>query len=186
MIVGYNSPDIGNSGNPMAWRDLYAYWRGRHVDGRPPTRAEIDPPLEIPALLSNLMLIDIEEGGFRVRVAGSELVRRARYDGTGTLMDAVRMPERDAQTFIDLLAKVAATGAPVLYTVSRNPQSADGAIAILLPLADQAGAPRMILGGVFYELGGRRDLDNDWDPGAVSELVLSEQLARDDLVRYGR
>src|SRR5208283_4153984 len=100
----------------MAWRDLYAYWRDHHVDGRPPTRAEIAPPLEIPRLLPNLMLIDIEDEGFRVRVAGSELTRRAGYDGTGTLLDPVRMPERGAQNFIRLLAKGAATGLPVLYS----------------------------------------------------------------------
>jgi hypothetical protein len=170
----------------MAWRDLYAYWRDCRVDGRPPTRADIDPPIEIPHLVPNLMIIDIEEGGFRVRLAGSELTRRAGYDGTGNRLDPVRMPERGAQTFVELVAKVAATGAPVLYSVSRSQQSAAGAIALLLPLFDQAGQTHKILGGVFYEPGSRPDTANDWDPGAVTELDLAQNLARTDLARYGR
>ena len=32
----------------MAWRDLYFYWRDRHVDGHPPGRADIDPPIDGP------------------------------------------------------------------------------------------------------------------------------------------
>ena len=170
----------------MAWRDLYVYWREHHVGDRPPARADIDPPVEIPSLLPNLMLIDIEETGFRVGLAGSELVYRAKYDATGSIMDAVSMPERGAQTFLNLLAKVAGTCAPVIYSVSRSQQSVEGAIAILLPLVDSAGAPRKILGGVFYEPGTWRDAGGDWDPGAITELVLAEQLARVDLVRYGR
>ena len=32
----------------MAWRDLYFYWLDSHRDGQPPSRADLDPPLQIP------------------------------------------------------------------------------------------------------------------------------------------
>lgn len=162
----------------MPWRELYVYWLDHHVDGRPPAHDDIDPSREIPHLMPNIMLLSVEHAGFRVLSAGSEMVRRAGYDNTGKLLDPVQMPERGAQTFIGLLAKVAATRAPVLYRVSRSVQSAFGAIAILLPLVDRAGSARMIVGGVFYEPGGERDAGNDWDPGAITELPFVEQLAR--------
>lgn len=38
------------------WRELYQYWRGKHVGGRLPSRDSLDPPLELPHLAHNLML----------------------------------------------------------------------------------------------------------------------------------
>ena len=49
----------------MAWRELYSYWRGRHIEGRPPRRADIDPPIDIPKLLPNLIIFDCVGGHFR-------------------------------------------------------------------------------------------------------------------------
>ena len=71
------------SRSALAWRDLYFYWRDRHVDGRPPSRADIDPPLDVPKLLPNLIIYDRVDGDFRVRLAGSEVVRRGGRDATG-------------------------------------------------------------------------------------------------------
>jgi hypothetical protein len=30
----------------MTWRDLYSYWQSLQSDGRPPRRADLDPPLQ--------------------------------------------------------------------------------------------------------------------------------------------
>jgi len=58
-------------------RAFYDYWRGRAPDGLLPGRQHIDP-LDIPALLPDLVLFDVVESGgalrFRVRVAGGTLV----------------------------------------------------------------------------------------------------------------
>jgi hypothetical protein len=62
-------------------RAFYEYWRSRAPDGRLPGRQHIDP-LDVPALLPDLVLFDVVRQGegenaslrFRVRVAGGTLV----------------------------------------------------------------------------------------------------------------
>ncbi len=65
---------------------LWAYWRSKAPAGGIPARADLDP-LDIPALLPRLALIDVEceEGRsqFRYRLAGTEIVARAGRDPTG-------------------------------------------------------------------------------------------------------
>ena len=45
-----------------AWKQLYDYWLSKHVRGRPPTRQEIDPPVEVPRLIANMMLVENIDG----------------------------------------------------------------------------------------------------------------------------
>jgi hypothetical protein len=163
----------------MAWRDLYQYWRGRHVGGRPPSRADIDPPLDIPKLLPNVMLVDLVGGHFRMRLAGSELIRRRGSDNTGQIIDPRTMPDRGVPAFVTFLERVMETRAPVIYSVGRSDETAFGAIGILLPLADRTGAVEMILGGVFYEPDRISGLHDLWVPGALTELSLTELLDED-------
>jgi len=118
----------------MAWRDLYFYWRDRHVDGRPPSRAEIDPPLDLPRLLPNLILYDRVDGDFRVRLAGSEIVRRGGRDATGRLLSQDMAGYEGIITLIGFLGRIFETGAPVIYSVARSDAGAFGAIGILLPV----------------------------------------------------
>jgi hypothetical protein len=53
-------------------RDLYAYWAGKRGDRALPTRAEIDP-VDIPKLLPDILLLDIEAAPrrFRFRLVGT-------------------------------------------------------------------------------------------------------------------
>jgi len=163
----------------MAWRDLYLYWRDSHIDGRPPSRADIDPPFHIPKLLPNIMLVDFADGQFRMRLAGSELIRRRGNDNTGQAIDPETMPDRGMPTFAAFLKHVVETQAPIAYSVGRSDETAFGAIGILLPLVDRAGKVEMILGGVFYEANRVSGLHDVWIPGAMTELSLSELLDGD-------
>ncbi len=52
----------------MPWNDLYAYWKSKHRDGRPPARVDLDPVMEIPQLARSLILFDIVPEGFRYRL----------------------------------------------------------------------------------------------------------------------
>jgi hypothetical protein len=160
----------------MAWRDLYIYWRDRHVDGRPPARANIDPPLHVPRLLPNVMLIDFVGGRFRMRLAGSELIRRRGHDNTGQPIDPDAMPDRGIPTFIAFLQRVVETRAPLIYSISQSDVTAFGAIGILLPLVDRADNVEMILGGVFYEANRVSSLHDVWIPGTLTQLSLPELL----------
>jgi hypothetical protein len=70
---------------------LYRYWNRRRGHRRMPDRRDIDP-LELgPALLPHLGLMDIVEGGARVRyrLLGTAIVDRFGSDPTGKFMDEV-------------------------------------------------------------------------------------------------
>ena len=64
----------------LRWQDLYSYWQSKHVDGRPPSRRDIDPPTEIPPLAASLMLIEVIPDGYHYRLGGSTLRERLGAD----------------------------------------------------------------------------------------------------------
>jgi hypothetical protein len=177
----------------MSWGDLLAYWRDRHVDGRQPSRADIDPPVDLPQLLPNLMLFEIADETFRVRLVGSEVTRRAGMDLTGRVLGSVRPDAgpvssngKNVPKFVVFLRRVVTTGAPVLYFAGRSEEAALGAIGLLLPLVARSGETTMVLGGLFYELASLREATDVWRPDDLTELVLAEELARSRTGRYGR
>ncbi|MEP0709824.1 PAS domain-containing protein [Parvibaculum sp.] len=67
---------------------LFAYWRGKRGNHRAPPRRNIKP-MEIPALLPIVHLIDVHEDplAFRHRLVGAELVERLGRDVTGKWVD---------------------------------------------------------------------------------------------------
>jgi hypothetical protein len=160
----------------MAWRELYSYWRERHRDGAPPSRADIDPPIDIPKLLPNIIIFDRVDGHFRIRLAGSEVVRRAGRDATGLTLDKEMKDYHGIVTLLGYLGRVIETGEPVIYSVARGNDTAFGAIGMLLPLAGADGKPEMVLGGVFFRSTRIGDSSAPWTPGALTELSLPEML----------
>lgn len=95
------------AGDPQL-RAFYVYWRGRAPDGRLPGRQHIDP-LDVPALLPCLMLMDVVPQAaatpgsalpilrFRVRVAGGMLVDLIGANPTGQFLDDYVAESRRAQ-----------------------------------------------------------------------------------------
>jgi hypothetical protein len=164
----------------MAWRDLYSYWRDGHRDGLPPSRADLDPPLQIPELLPNLFLMELTGTHFRVRLVGSDIVSRAGRDNTGQILDPKATPARAIPAFTILLRRVADTCTPLLYSAGRGTLTNFGAIGILLPLVDRTRKIEMVMGGLFYETEAARAQNDYWEPGALTELSLTEMLARHD------
>jgi hypothetical protein len=160
----------------MTWTDLYSYWQSRQSDGRPPRRADLDPPLQIPRLLPNLMLIDAVDGHFRMRLVGSEITRRAGRNTTGLRLDPQVIPERGVPAFVLFLQKAVETRCPVIYLVEKDSQSAFGATGLLLPLSGQNNDITMILGGLFFETSRDRELSANWTPGTLTELSLADML----------
>src|ERR1700733_761801 len=63
------------------WKQLYQYWLSKHA-GRIPSRADIDPIIDIPHLAKNLILLDARDN-FTYRLVGSEVVERHGLDMTG-------------------------------------------------------------------------------------------------------
>src|SRR3546814_3673730 len=81
-------------------RRLHAYWRKRHVDGRPPSRAALDP-LDFRYAIGLVTLVDVERDPlrFRFRLVASPVNRPLGYELTGRSLDAV--PERDMRSYLD-------------------------------------------------------------------------------------
>src|SRR5215471_18076193 len=76
-------------------RQLYDYWDGKRAGRTMPSRADIDP-LDMVFVIGNLILIDVlagEKPGFRIRLHGTKLVERVRYELTGKMLD--EMPEAE-------------------------------------------------------------------------------------------
>ncbi len=71
-------------------RALHHYWRHKRGKRAMPARADIDP-VEIPALLPIVGLVDVVDGGerFRYRLVGTEIVAASGCDSTGRHLDEV-------------------------------------------------------------------------------------------------
>jgi hypothetical protein len=65
--------------------DLYNYWLAHRGSRSIPARSDLDPR-DIPALLSQLMLIDKDVEGFRYRLVGTSITREVGYDATGSFV----------------------------------------------------------------------------------------------------
>jgi hypothetical protein len=68
--------------------DFHRYWQGRCVDGKPPSRAAIDPT-EIPRLLPYLAITEIEAEPMRIRyrLVGTQAVEATGWDFTNRYLD---------------------------------------------------------------------------------------------------
>lgn len=73
-------------------REIHAYWANSRGDRRLPRRADFDPA-DVPHLLANFMLIDVEGvrpdgvGIFRYRVVGAYEVGNRGHNPTGRLVE---------------------------------------------------------------------------------------------------
>lgn len=131
-----------------AWKQLYDYWLSKHVRGRAPTRAEIDPLVEVPRLAAHILLIDVVDGcRYRYRLAGSAYWARYGFELTGRWIEGA-VPAEAA--FRDTLQAVHDDGLARLLTapVTQHPDKLH--IGIVLPLSDGAGGCSQILAGTFF------------------------------------
>ena len=127
------------------WQQLYRYWQSKHVDGRIPMRGDIDPPVDVPALIPNVMLIDIIDTRFRYRLVGSAMWDRYLLELTGTWIESRNPPEIDWR---DTLALVRDDKIPRL--ISTPADNGKSHIAIAMPLIDADGRVGMIFAGTFF------------------------------------
>lgn len=73
---------------------LFDYWREKRGDRAMPSRSDIDP-VELRFIIGQILLVDVlrEPRRFRIRLHGTELVRRAGYELTGKMLDELPQPE---------------------------------------------------------------------------------------------
>lgn len=75
-----------------AIRALFRYWRSKCPEGGIPRRADIDP-VDIPGLMPNLLIVDIERDPFRVRyrLVGTRIVEMTGFEFTGKYLDEIAL-----------------------------------------------------------------------------------------------
>ena len=132
------------------WRQLYRYWLSKHADGRPPSREDLDPILEIPRLVSNLMLMDVVAEGYRYCVLGSDIADRHRVALTGKFFGSSGV---DKQALIELRAAldwVVANHKPMLLEALMEGKERGKNTMLILPLVSADGRVHKILAGSFY------------------------------------
>ena len=95
-------------------RQLFEYWQSKCRDGRLPRRADIDPT-EIPQLMPNILIVDIEQDPFRVRyrLVGTQIVEATGFEFTGRYLDDIVLPD-DEGPFLESYRLASASKAPVL------------------------------------------------------------------------
>ena len=133
------------------WKELLDYWRAKHQDSRPPSRSDIDPVIEIPQLVANLLLADIVPGGYRYRLVGSAVVERHREEMTGKLAGTSKFLERVSADLIANYDAVRTEQKPRIMVSGAAATDHAGAVTVILPLVSKAGETEMILIGVFYD-----------------------------------
>jgi hypothetical protein len=92
-------------------RDIVDYWLAIRPANALPGRQHIDP-VEIPSLLGNLWLIDVQHDPirFRLRLLGTRIVDYAGEDNTGIWVDE-KWPDFDNSSFVE----IARSGKPSWY-----------------------------------------------------------------------
>ena len=167
-----------------AWKQLYDYWLAKHVRGRPPTRLEIDPLVELPRLAAHLLLIDVVDGRrFRYRLAGSAYWARYGFELTGRWIEGA-VPAEAA--FRDTLQATCDDGLARLLTAHVTDHPDKLHIGVVLPLSDGAGGIGQILAATFFA----QELADSPRIGRLTvQEILDESKARqlgDMPVRMGR
>jgi len=151
-----------------SWEELYRYWRSKHIDGRPPARGDLDPVAEIPRLIANLMIIDIDDGGYRYRLVGSEITSRFGSELTGKPVGSSAMSETVRTEWRGLLDLVRDEQKPRMMVAKLPAAIEANHLMLILPLVDKhGGTERILVGGFFF--------NRDYRPGFDAEgLIVSE------------
>jgi hypothetical protein len=150
-LMRTEAPADGQLGDPRLTR-LYRYWWDKRRDGRPPSRADLDP-IDIPDLLPILNLLEVswEPLGFRHRLVGTEVVDWLERDATGQDVGAGLYGPAADEIFETL--KRLATEARPYHRRSRLDWHGRGWLSmesIELPLVGDDGRVAMILRGSSF------------------------------------
>lgn len=143
-------------------RQVYAYWRGKCVDGEPPPRTTIDP-IELRGLLPIVGLIDVERQAgrrrFRYRLIGGYMVEMFGENFTGSYADESKHGEYGR--YLDGLYGAAADGARPVYSESEfGYRGKDGSVdrsyllvkRLVLPLLGESQVETLLFSNKFESM----------------------------------
>jgi len=150
----------------LHWKKLYDYWLSKHHGGRPPSRGDIDPIVDIPRLAKNLILLDARNG-FIFRLVGSEVARRHGFDMTGQRAGTSGKAPKAVDEWKAALNYVSCELKPRLLASRIGQNEIAQNVMLILPLVDREGKIEMILVGSFY--------NEHFKPGThVDDMVVRE------------
>ncbi len=135
-----------------AIRALFVYWSGKRRNGALPRRADVDPA-EIPKLVPNIIIADIEYDPFRVRyrLAGTRIVAMTGYEFTGRYLDEIALPN-DEGPFLECYRLACDSRAPVITRIKwrLGPNDAAEYDVCFLPLSDDGSTVDKVLAYECY------------------------------------
>lgn len=135
-------------------RKLAAYWQAKKGGRLAPARADIDP-VDIPALMPHMMLVDIEPTTrrFRFRLIGTAITNGLGRDLTGRYLDELLLNETQRALFAEY-RRVADTGQPACATWEYTRE--DGRHVrferVVLPLSSDGTTINMMLSGIAFDV----------------------------------
>jgi hypothetical protein len=141
----------GAAAGDEPWMLLYRYWLSKRVGERPPSRLDIDPPIDIPRLVKNLMLMDVTPEGYRYRLLGSEVEARHGLYMTGKLFGDSGIDPKALDDLRRVMDQVVASQKPRVLNAEIDPAMSARNTVLILPLVSADGRTTHILTGSFYD-----------------------------------
>jgi hypothetical protein len=132
------------------WEELYRYWLDRHVGGKPPSRAGIDPMIDLRHLASHLIIIDVHSGRSEYRLVGSTVVDHFGVDHTGKLVGTSDADDQQVKAWRRTVDFVARERKPYLLLSHYPGGEKTKTIAMLMPLSPDADGAIKLLGATFF------------------------------------
>ena len=133
------------------WEELYRYWLDRHAGGKPPTRAVIDPMIDLHQMASNLIVIDVFPDRFEYRLVGSQVVSHFGVDHTGKMVGTSGVDKTQLDAWSGTVAYVAQEGKPSMLASHYPDSPRTKVIALLLPLSADGDGARKLFGATFFD-----------------------------------
>lgn len=134
-------------------RQLHAYWNDRCAGRTMPARADLDPA-DIPRLLPNLILLDVESGTERlkVRLVGTTVARMYGTDYTGRYLDEIEFGDRRNAILHDYMTCYRSKGVYVSEHTFWTDRGVNFRIErLILPLSDDGDTVSMLLSGLDFD-----------------------------------
>jgi hypothetical protein len=133
------------------WEELYRYWLDKHVAGKPPARADIDPMIDLHHLASNLIIIDAPPEGSQYRLVGSQVVYHFGVDHTGKPVGTSQLDKTQLDAWLAAVNFVARQRKPKML-VSHYPHAEKSkTIALLMPLSPDLDGVTKLFGATFFD-----------------------------------
>jgi hypothetical protein len=142
---------MNNASATPPWEELYRYWLDRHIDGKPPTRAEIDPMIDLRHLAPNLIIIDAHPAGSQYRLVGSKVVNHFGVDHTGKRVGTSEIDRKQLVAWSRAVDLVARDRKPHMLVAHYPGAEKSKTIALLVPLSTDQDGITKLLGGTFFD-----------------------------------